>query len=282
MRRMVLARAVGSGLTVVVAGVVGILGVFNQVGQEMVSAATLAVLAAVSAELAVSWRHSQAADESVQGLASAVEAQTSRPSLDRIVERAVPGSWTAEARHARLICVVGVTLSRTIRTALPELEWCLAGGGTVHVAVPYPGGATKDDNDLLLEATRRHGLADDSSALGNRLDATLETLGHLAHASDRGHLEVRYLPFVPNVCLVLIDPDAPNGRGHVDVYAHRPGAHEPCLSLSCRREPEWFAHFTAEFDQLWAAGRTAFEAPHHPPRGSRALHPTACFTAPHQ
>ena len=267
MRRSTLARAVGPGATITVAGMVGVLGVIGQVSPELVSAATLAVLATVSAELVASWRWSSAADRALRRLTTTVEAQA-RPSMDRTVRHAAPGAWAVDASHARQICLVGVTLARTVRTTVPELERCLASGGTVQVAVTDPG---DDRNDAgsgdgpLREASRRHGLADDGDVFRHRLGTTVDTIDLLSRsARGRGRLEVRFLPFVPNVSLALVDPEGPDGRCNVDVYAHRPGAHEPCLALSRRTDPRWFAHFVAEFDRIWDAGRPSPGLPLRP------------------
>jgi hypothetical protein len=159
-------------------------------------------------------------------------------------------------------------LARTVRTTLPELERCLASGGTVQVAVTDPGGDRTDPGSgdgLLREASRRHGLADGTAVFRHRLGTTVDTIDLLSRsARGCGRLEVRYLAFVPNVSLAFVDPDGPDGRCTVDVYAHRPGAHEPCLTLSRRTDPRWFAHFVAEFDRIWDAGRPALCHPVSP------------------
>lgn len=184
-----------------------------------------------------------------------------RPSADRVLGHAVPGAWAADAGCARRICLVGVTLARTVRTALPELERCLTAGGTVQVAITDPGtglARAGPGGELLREAARRHGLAADAEVFRHRLGTTADTIALLSRsAGGRGRLEVRVLPFVPNVSLALVDPDGPEGRCAVYVYAHRPGAHEPCLTLSRRNDPRWFAHFAAEFDRIWESGRAA-------------------------
>ena len=56
-------------------------------------------------------------------------------------------SWTVD--RARDIRLVGVTLSRTVRTHLPALTRCLAAGGTVRVVVIDP------DSGAEQEAARR-------------------------------------------------------------------------------------------------------------------------------
>ncbi|BCJ68136.1 hypothetical protein [Polymorphospora rubra] len=241
-------RSVQAYLTIGSAVGVSLLGLLSVVDQTVVSGATLAVLALVTFDLVSGRRQAQRADRVVQGLAGAMRDLGRPRSFDETLTAAAPATGLGATRTARSIGLVGVTLGRTARTALPDLERCLASGGTVRVAVVDPHG------DGPGEAARRHGVPDGAAVFEHRLQTTVDVLRYLAALPAAGdRLEIRLIPFVPNVALTVIDRGAPHGSVTVDLYAHRPTAQEPSLTVTAARDPRWYAHFGAEFDQIWAA-----------------------------
>jgi hypothetical protein len=231
------------------------------VNPTVVSAATLSILALVCFEMLNSRRQVRRAESTVQRLAETI-GPAQPPSLDRVIAAAGPG-LELDFDHARDLRLVGVTLSRTIRSCLAALERCLVAGGSVRVVIIDPMGST------TREAARRNSLPDDVGLFEHRLRPTIDLLRYLAaRPGTKGRLQVRLASFVPSFGLTLVDSETSHGRLAVDVYSHRPGAREPVLALTAAHDPGWFRHFRAEFDQIWERARPL----HSDPPGRRRHH----------
>lgn len=214
-------------LTVTTAIAVGLLSLFNVVDSRAVSAATLSVLALVAFHLTAR-----------------------RPTTPEIVLPGPPalgGDAVPSIREARDIRIIGVTLNRTMRTLLHDLEHRLAQGARVQVAIIDPGGG------VPREAARRCALPDGARFFEHRLKPTLDLLRYLQAGS--GRIEVRLLPFVPAFGLFMVDSATAGGTITVAIYSHRPSGREVLLTLQPSRDQYWYEHFRSEFDQIWAAGR---------------------------
>jgi hypothetical protein len=85
------------------------------------------------------------------------------------------------------------------------------------------------------------------------LDAALTTSSHYLAALPKvgDHLQVRLIPFITNVGLAPADRESLDGVIAVDLYAHRPSANEPPLTITAERG-HWYVHLSTEFDSIWA------------------------------
>ncbi len=239
-------------VTALIALGVGILGVVDAVDIRVVSAATLATLALL-AVTALGPR--QQADE--------LKEQVGR--LNRLVQEKIAGTVAADAflattragleeqiTHAHDIRLSGVTLSRTIRNLVGELEDRLLQGASVKILL------IDSEPDVLDQAARRSTIPDHPEVFGHRVRATMDMLRHLATLPNAtGSLEVRLTPFVPAFGVVLIDPDTAGGVLHVELGTHSSARPDPVFTLTAQRDPRWFRHFNGEFDRMWEASRPA-------------------------
>lgn len=235
-------------ITVVVALAVCVLNLVDVVDSKIVSAATLSILALLSFDAFTGRRLARRAESAVQELTRAVNGvRRSAPhQVDLVTE---PTTWCGLDR-ARDVRLVGVTLARTVRSHLSELERCLAAGGTVRMVIIDPTSTAGS------EAARRNGLPDGAEVFEHRLRPTIDLLRYLAtRGQETGRLEVRCVPFVPSFGIVMVDPESTHGTVTVDVYSHRPGGREPSLALTPDGDPQWYRHFRSEFDQIWASAR---------------------------
>lgn len=240
-------RQLDLAMTIAVALVVGVLGVFDVVGPTVVGSATLTTLGL----LALNSLHGRSAARSLaRSITELGERVGDRASADRLLTPSTSGA-DLQLGNADDIRIVGVTLARTVRTHYAALRTRLQSGATVRIALIAPQTAT------VAEAARRSTISDKPEMFHHRLRPTLDLLDDLAErsAAGPGRLHVRLLDFVPAFGLVAIDADKPDGRLRVDIYSHRSGTPEPSLPLFADRDARWFRHFVDEFDRLWAAGR---------------------------
>jgi len=231
--------------TVLLALVLAALGVFDVVGDKTLVAASLATLALLATGTLVSRRR-------VEDLSALVRAQrVGEVSADDFFTKDKP-DLREEVRTARDVRILGVTLSRTIRNIIDELQRGVADGLVIKVALIDP------KTDAPAQAAARSTISDQPGVFDNRLRPTVDLLIELARTPGAaGRVEVRFLPFVPAFGLVVLDPERANGRIYVDIYSHKSAGGDAVFALDPRRDGQWFPHFEAEFERVWEVGRPA-------------------------
>ncbi|WP_368396755.1 hypothetical protein [Streptomyces sclerotialus] len=230
-------------LTVLLSLTLAVLGAFDLASGKVLAAATLATLALLAGSLLGSRHRTAALMAQVQDL------RGGRGSAMDFLARDKP-ELVEQVRRARDIRIVGVTLSRTLRDLIDELQRCATTGATVRVALIDPASSAPE------EAARRSTLPDRPEMFVNRLRPSVDLLRELVGTPGcAGQVEVRFLPFVPAFGLVLLDPEQPNGIIHVDIYSHRSASGDAVFSLRPERDGQWYARYQAEFDRMWEFGR---------------------------
>lgn len=147
---------------------------------------------------------------------------------------------------------MGVTLARTLRNLLDELERRATAGAVIKIAVIDP------HTTATAEAARRSTLPDRPEVYVNRLRSSMDLLRELAdRPGGAERVEVRFLPFVPAFGLVLLDTGRSHGVIHVDIYSHSSASGDAVFSLRPGRDGHWYEHFQAEFERVWESGRPA-------------------------
>ncbi|MGW4463969.1 hypothetical protein [Micromonospora sp. NPDC004704] len=244
-------RELEAYLTASLALAVGLLSLLDVASPAIVSAATLSILGLIVFDLLTGRRRMRRLDSAIRDLAKSLGRVGLTESVDRLITAAGPGT-VLRIDDAEDIRLVGVTLSRTIRSHLHDLERRLAAGASIRVAILDPDGPGP------REAARRNAVPDNARVFEHRLQPTIDLLQHLAAGLDvTGRLEVRFLQFVPAFGLTLVDPAKVDGRISVDIYSHRPAGPEAVITLNAGRDPIWYRHFASEFDLIWASGQPA-------------------------
>ncbi|NGO77818.1 hypothetical protein G6045_19455 [Streptomyces sp. YC504] len=226
-----------------------VLGALDLASGKVLAAATLATLALLAVGLLGSRRQvDELADQVRSRLAGDLGAQ-------EFFARDKP-ELVEQLSQARDIALVGVTLSRTLRNTVSELQRRAGAGARIRVALIDP------TTSAPAEATRRSTLTDRPEVFDNRLRPSLDLLRELADHRVRpdaaqGRVEVRFVPFVPAFGLVMIDPQQPGGLIHVDIYSHSSATGDAVFTLLPGRDGPWFGHFEAEFERIWSVGRPA-------------------------
>lgn len=230
-----------------------VLGVFDVAGGKVLAAATLATLALLAGSLLGSRR--QIAD-----LAAEVRAgRSGEVSAADFFSRDKPEA-VQQVRAARDIRIVGITLARTLRNLVDELEHRATAGAVVKVALIDP------TSTAPAEAARRSTIADRPEVYENRLRPSIDLLKELVERPGvDGRVEVRFLPFVPAHGLMLLDPGRSNGIVYVDVYSHSSASGDAVFTVKPGRDGHWYEHFQAEFERVWESGRPAGAGDGFPP-----------------
>ncbi|WP_199550880.1 hypothetical protein [Streptomyces sp. N35] len=226
-----------------------VLGALDLASGKVLAAATLATLALLAGGLLGSRRQVDDLAEQVRSrLAGDLGAQ-------EFFARDKP-ELVDQLRQARDIAIVGVTLSRTLRNTVSELQRRAGAGARIRIALIDP------TSSAPAEATRRSTLTERPEVFDNRLRPSLDLLRELADDRTRadassGRVDVRFVPFVPAFGLVMIDTRQPGGLIHVDIYSHSSATGDAVFTLLPGRDGPWFEHFEAEFERIWAVARPA-------------------------
>ncbi|SEF65609.1 hypothetical protein SAMN05444920_101299 [Nonomuraea solani] len=234
-------------LTALIALTVGVLGVFDVVNTKVVGAATLATLALVAV-------NTLGPKQQVAELTRLVESKLAGDGFLSTEKDLKP-----RIAHANDIRFVGVTLSRTIRAYVDDLQKGLNRGARVRVLVIDPTGTVPE------EAARRSTIPDQPDVFEHRVRYTLYVLRDM---EGEERLEVRLLPFLPAFGMLMLDPGDDDGVIHVELGTHRSPGRDPGFTLDGARDHHWCRHFTAEFDRLWEAAREVTEADWYPAQRS--------------
>ncbi|WP_157894776.1 hypothetical protein [Streptantibioticus cattleyicolor] len=249
LRRLRADLSAGENLEIYTTGalslVLAVLGVLGTVGGEVLAAATLATLAVMAGGMLGSRRQ-------VAELAAEVRARgVGEASVQDLLSRDKP-DVVEHVRTAQDIRIVGVTLSRTLRNLVDELQRRVAAGAVVKVALLDPAGSAPE------EAARRSTIPDRAEMYRNRLRSSVDLLRELASTPGaEGRVEVRFLSFVPAFGLLLLDPRRPGGRTYVDIYSHSSASGDAVFTVLPHRDGHWCDHFQTEFDSVWQDGRPA-------------------------
>ncbi|MGB2571541.1 hypothetical protein ACPFP2_24270 [Micromonospora citrea] len=238
-----------TAVTVVLALTIGVLGVLDVVNAATVAAATLATLALLATTLAGERRQLGRVVRLLDRTARMMRHLPAQAGGGAPLRASASGA-DVDLTDVDDIAMVGVTLGRTLRNRVDQIDGRLVAGARVRIALIDPA------TSAPAEAARRATLPDDRDIFVNRVRPTLDLLRELA-LTDRpggGRLEVRLLPLVPASGMILLDAGDDTGRIHVDLYSHRPAAREPMLLVTAA-DAQWYRHFREEFEHLWAHGR---------------------------
>ncbi len=151
---------------------------------------------------------------------------------------------------ADVIYVSGMTLTRTTREYMDVWEQRLAAGATIRVMI------LEIENSLLKELILRSSGETTVDYWKNKLQVVQSLVSYIAKtSSNKGKMELGYLPYIPSYGFIIVDPNEPNGHCVVEMYHHESAKSNPTFELSKVNDPVWFQFFNEQFETMWKSCR---------------------------
>ncbi len=170
--------------------------------------------------------------------------ELSRPSHELFHEK-MPASQEMDLERARDVWMIGVTLSRTIKTYYALLEQKLARGDSVRILLVDPAGA-----GVEMAVMREYGGRFDVERVRQLIQGSLSDLCVLKKVGP-DKLEVRTINHPLGFGGIAIDPDTSKGVLYLEHFAYKmPGGSLPKLVLSAQ-DGRWYQFFKTEMQTLW-------------------------------
>lgn len=175
--------------------------------------------------------------------------ELSRPSHELFLEK-VPASQESDLERARVVWMIGVTLSRTIKTQYSLLEHKLARGDSVRILLVDPAG-----EGVEMAVMREYGGRFDTERGRQLIRDSLSDLCVLKKAMP-DKLEIRTINHPLGFGGIAIDPDTSKGVLYLEHFSYKmPGGSLPKLVLSAP-DGRWYQFFKTEMQTLWENGTT--------------------------
>jgi len=229
-------------VTVILAFLIAILGIFSIVNLAIISAAVLATLALVS----VSLLRNRRANDSLQSAISQLEKNNERasPFLGHELSSYTEQNHLLSSAHT--VYFWGLSFSRMIPHVRNALERGLKAGLQVRFLILKP-------NSEVIRMDAFRDPFQDEKRINLSLEATISDLSILASkAISPAKLEIRVVNYLPPWTIMAFDPYLPNGQVFVSLVTFR-GANEnrPSFRLKSPNDNEWIRIIIDQFDELW-------------------------------
>jgi len=158
-----------------------------------------------------------------------------------------PSRLKDDFEAGREVWLVGVTLSRTIKTYYSLIERKLEEGHTIKVLLVHPEGPA-----IEMAETRIYGRMD-VERTSKEIRSVLQDLCDLrAIAPDKLHIRTIKNPL--GYGAIAINPDSSLGTLYLEHYPYKvPGGSKPKIVLQAK-DGRWYEFFREEIRTLWADG----------------------------
>jgi hypothetical protein len=215
------------------AAVFTVLGIVDVASMNVLSAAILALLAA----LAVA---------QIRSRKLVAEIAADRTKSAEVLLREFPDDLIRRRAEADDMLLIGIAMARTIQGARDDFYRSLTRGATIRVLLVDP-----TDEGLVRQASllRPAGRA---ALLSQRIRSTLDELVELKASTD-GKLEIRVAQFIPPIGVSLLR-DVRSTSITVQHPELRPASEPGPILHFEEADGGWFAFYAQEAERLWAAG----------------------------
>jgi len=229
-------------VTTIVSLVVAFLGIFGIIGQSIVSAAVLAMLALASISMLQNRREDDSLRRAIIQFQSTSE--LAEPFLQHQLTSYLDPNQLLSSAHE--VFFWGLTFERMVPHIRDTLEQRLHTGLQARFMLLKP-----ESNAVGMAAFRDR--YHDAERLNLTLRTSLSILSDLAStATPPAKLEIRIVNYLPPWTIVAFDPQRPTGQMFVSLLTFR-GTNEtrPSFKLKSREDNEWVQAFQEQFETLW-------------------------------
>lgn len=251
-------------LTILLAVVIALLGIFQVAKFEVLSAVTLAILGLLASSLVVSRWTITEVKSSFDELALA--SRSLQEKISNLVERPsaigffqVSSSLTSLIKNSSSIGLCGLTLTTTLNKEFPNILEKIEQGAKVRILVTDP------DSQAIEQTTLRSFDPTNFDYYRNRIKATMQDIEFLhqrweaskkSNPSRAGSFEVRFLNFAPSFSVHVFNPTESSGQVVVEIYPHKNGfGAPPIFELNPARDGDWYRYFESQFEQMWESAK---------------------------
>lgn len=233
-------------LTVVIAAVIAVLGVFSIVEQAVISSAILATLALIATSSI------QNRNERLAIKRSLLEARDDYHSAESFFQEYKVNELKELIRTSKSVYFWGVHFRKTISSCEFALEQSLRNGACLKFLLVKPdSSATKMSGFRNTSVVRK----DRSNRFLKDALRDLADIGTSANAIDR--IEVKVIDFLPLWTMSAINPKSSDGKILVILSSFRFSAEEnPFFQLIAEKDRHWFNFFVEQFEETWKEAET--------------------------
>jgi hypothetical protein len=220
-------RHIESYAVAAVSIVLVVLGLFDEVSQDLQLTVILAALALLVFNITVPER--------------------SRADLDSVLQdRKSYGHFRDFIHGARSLSIYGPTAITVLREAASIEREVLAKGGTVRVIVQDPG-------DPVAVANLHRQLDGEKFNVEHDLQTSLGILSNLEGKHLPGRFAWRQLPHSPGFSLVVVERDKHDDQLVVEFYGYNSQVIDDRMHIVIHRResPYWFGYWADQFETMW-------------------------------
>lgn len=226
------------------AALIAFLGISQQVSTEMVSAATLAVLAVVLGSILGSrWN--------TEGIKDAIDNMTSNKcSADDFFQEFSRGDLSSQIAASDSVLFWSVTFTSTIRDLRYAVEEALRNGSTIRVMLIRPNSPTSQVASLRNRQW-------DEKRISEVISESVRFLHDFSTSHPNSKLEVRFSDYLPPWGMIAVYPKSSPGHMMIRINAlHITGDKRPAFVVDASKDPKWFKSFERQFEEAWKLADT--------------------------
>lgn len=229
-------------ITVSLSIIVGILGILGIVNQIIISAAVLATLALVSVSLLQNRRENDVIQNAIIKIGN--ESKPAQPFLQHELSSYLEQNQLLVTTQK--VFFWGLTFERMIPHIRNMLEQRLQSGLDVRFLILQP-------NSTSVKMAAFRDTYQDENRINTILRTTLLDLSTIARkAVSPAKLEVRVVDYLPSWTIMAFDPQKPNGQIFVSLLSFRDiNENRVSFKLDAIKDGEWIRIFRDQFESLW-------------------------------
>ncbi len=244
-------------LTILLAVVIALLGIFQVANFEILSAVILAILGLLASSLLVSRRTITEVKSSFDELASASRTLQEKISNNGHISdffiRSYP-ELSGQLQTAKRVSIEGSTLRSTV-TYLAELKKLLQRGGSLRILVSEPV------PEVLAMQVFRSSSIKDPVMMTNDMNSQMAMMKSLAEkAQKEGQFEIKTMPYLASYSILMIENDDGVSKIFVKLLPFQRAEKEsPAFEIDSQHDTTWFSFFNDQFEKMWLESKSVLK-----------------------